>query len=120
MINERQQKDDMEALLKRPEFLRFIFELIQRGGVLEAAAHGSDERTFIAIGRRQLALEVLGMVDLGQPVAHPDKLPILTLLQVLREEASKPTENPNAKDRSSRHYRSDELADPEDDDADRA
>ena len=119
MINERQQKDDMELLLKQPPFLRFIFELIQRGGVLEAAAHGSDERTFIAIGRRQLALEILGMVEIGQPVAHPDKLPILTLLQVLREEASKPTETRNAKDRSS-HYRSDELDPPDEDDADRA
>ena len=123
-MSDRQQKQDMETLLQRPEFIRFLFELIQRSGLFSATTDGSVGRDLAYFeGRRNLGLEILDLVEGGQPIPekHPGG-PILTLIQVLREETLKPTETRNAKDRSSRNYRSDELGvdDTEDDDASRA
>ena len=119
-VNTKQFKQDMETLLQRPEFLRFLFELIQISGVLSATTDGSVGRDLAySEGRRNLGLEILDLVETGQPI--PEKHPagsILTILQVLREETLKPTETQNGKDRSSRYNRSDELGvnDAEDDD----
>lgn len=118
LTREQQLKLDMEELLKLPPFMRFIFELIQRSGYLDATTDGSVERTFAMNGRRQLAREILDMVELGQPVAHPDKLPILTLMQTLREEAQQHTESRNEK--PSRYDRTADLGLDEDDESDRA
>jgi hypothetical protein len=115
-----QDKSDMEFLLNRGEFRRFLFAVIQKAGIWEATTDGSVERTFLGIGRRQLGLEILDMAELGQPVAHPDKIPVMTLLQVLREETQQPQEKPNAKGRTSQYNRQRELDEPSDDDADDA
>jgi hypothetical protein len=46
------------------------------------------------------------MVEAGQPVPHADGLPILTLIQTLREEATQPLEKPNVR-RTNDRYNSD-------------
>jgi hypothetical protein len=108
----------MELLLQRPEFLRFIFELIQISGVLSATTDGSVGRDLAYFeGRRNLGLEILDLVEAGQPVERHPLGPILTLMQVFREETLKPTETQNAQAKSSRFNRNDELADAIDDDA---
>jgi len=116
LTREQQLKLDMEELLKLAPFMRFIFELIQRSGYLDATTDGSVERILVSSGRRQLAREILDMVEIGQPAAHPGNMPILTLMQTLREEAQQHTESRNEK--SSRYDRTAELADPDEDDAD--
>ena len=105
MTGDRQIKTDMEALLLRPEFRRFLWRVIQMAGIFEPVANGADGRNLIDEGRRNLGLEILADAELGQPVAHPDQIPILTMIQVLREEAQEqPTEKPHAKrDRYDRH-----------------
>lgn len=101
----KQNKSDMEFLLQRPEFARFLFRVIQTSGIFSVTTDGAEAVTFRAEGRRQLGLEILDMAEEGQPVAHPGKLPILTVLQALREEAQQPAE----KDSDRRYDRNRDL-----------
>lgn len=120
ITEEQRKRQDMELLIQRPEFLRFLFELIQISGVLAPTTDGSVGRDLAYFeGRRNLGLEILHLVEMGQPRQHPGGLPLLTLYQLIREETLKPTETRN-ESRSTQYNRSDDLADPEDDDADRA
>lgn len=105
-MNDKQIREDAQFLIERPEFRRFLFSAIQISGFF-SAANGSDPVTSFAEGRRSLVLDILAMVETGQPAEHPDRIPILTLMQVLREEAQTKTEKPNAK----RFSRNDELDD---------
>lgn len=107
-----QQTKDLQFLIQRPEFLRFLdFAVIQPSGIFAAATNGSDGRNLVSEGRRSLGLEILAMVETGQPVAHPGN-PILTLMQVFREIAQATTEKPDAK----RFDRNAELDEPDSDD----
>lgn len=113
MSDERQQKSDVEHLLAQPPFLRFLWRVIQIAGLFDRTdADGSERRRLDHEGRRNLGLDILEMAEAGQPAAHPDGLPILTLIQTLREETQK-QERPNA---SRRHDRNAELDDPPDPD----
>lgn len=89
-------KQDAQYLIERPEFRRFLFSVIQSCGFF-SATNGSDPATSFAEGRRSLGLDILAMAETGQPAEHPDRIPILTLMQVLREEAQSKTEKPNGK-----------------------
>jgi hypothetical protein len=93
-----QEKADLVDLLARPQFRRFLFRAIQLSGIFDATANGTDERTRFLEGRRSLGLDILRDVDGAQPVQSPGGIPILTLLQVLREGAqSSPQEKPNGR-----------------------
>jgi len=110
MTPEQRQIADMKALLAMPEFLRsFLFPVIQMSGILSPTTDGSvDRHLAYSEGRRNLGLEILAMAELGQPAAHPNGQPILTILQVLREEAnSQPQEKPSGR----RYDRNDDLRD---------
>jgi hypothetical protein len=120
MTPEQMVKSDMQTLLRQPAFLRFLWTVIQTSGVLQPTTDGPDGRNLRSEGRRNLGLEILAMAEKGQPIqsAHPDG-PLLTLIQVLREETQKQPEE-TQRDRQDRY---DELRDgdePDDDQADTA
>ncbi len=109
-MSEKQVKEDAQLLMERPEFRRFLFSVIQSCGFF-SATNGSDPVTSFAEGRRSLGLDILATVETGQPAEHPDRIPILTLMQVLREEAQTKTEKPNGK----KFNRTDELTESDED-----
>ena len=107
---ERREKADMVELLKLPEFHRFVWRVIQSAGIFARTTDGSvDRHLAFDEGRRHLGLEILSMVEDGQPVRHPDQIPVLTLIQTLREEANQPQEKTYA----NRFDRTAELDEPE-------
>ena len=87
-------KADMKALLAHPPFARFLWRVIQSSGIFSPATDGSEGRDLAvaAQARKNLGLEILAMAELGQPASHANGQPILTILQVLREEANQPQE----------------------------
>jgi hypothetical protein len=89
----RPEDTDAEWLFNQPQFRRFLWRLIQRAGIWDATADGSERAT----GRRNLGLEILDMVEKGQPHAHDAEPgpPMLTVFGVLREEIQKPTQESN-------------------------
>lgn len=99
------QETDMQFLMERPEFRRFLSRSIQMAGLLEysaSAANGTDGRNLhFAEGRRSLGFDILRDADLGQPEAlrHPNS--IMTLIAALREEANTPQRS--EKSRGSRY-----------------
>jgi hypothetical protein len=121
MTEDKQLVRDMADLMERAAFRRFLFAVIQRAGIFSAQTDGSVGRDQFNLGRRNLGLEILDLVETGQPVAevHPGGA-LLTLIQVLREETTRsPTETQNAiKAKSSKHDRHAELLDDDGDDPD--
>lgn len=117
MIEDKQLIRDMQDLLERPQFLRFLFAVIQRAGLFTSPQTDGSVGRDHYVGRRSLGLEILELAELGQPIPEVHSAgPLLTLIQVLREETLKPpTEKQNAQGRSSQYNRSDELRDPDDD-----
>lgn len=96
MTPEQQAKSDAKHLLAQPEFLRFLWRAIQMAGIFAPSTDGSEGRHLAYDeGRRNLGLEILSMVEAGQPLQHPDHIPVLTLIQTLREEANQPQEKQN-------------------------
>jgi hypothetical protein len=99
---EEQQIADMRELIPLPSFQRFLWRVIQSAGIFSRTTDGSvDRHLAFDEGRRHLGLDILSMVDSGQPVEHPDKIPVLTLIQVLREEAN---QQPQEKAHGRRNY----------------
>jgi hypothetical protein len=105
-----QQKEDAEWLLQQPQFRRWLFPLIQSARILEPVTDGSDTRYLYHEGRRDLGLEVLATLEEAQPIQHASGLPILTVIQVLREEAQKPATEKRKRERADRFA---EIADPD-------
>jgi hypothetical protein len=93
MTPEQQLKSDMQELLARPSFRRFLWRVIQSSRLFASTTDGSEGRDRYNAGRRDLGLEILDMAEQGQPIqsAHPDG-PLLTLIQALREETQKQPE----------------------------
>lgn len=116
---EKRDKSDTQFLIAQPQFLRFMWRVIQTSRILSRTTDGSTGRELaFDEGVRSLALEILEMVEAGQHVPHPDGLPIMTLIQTFHEEANQPAqEKPSGKDRYSRNS---ELDDSVDDQADSA
>lgn len=81
---EKRDKSDLHKLLQQPEFVRFLFRVIQSARIFDRTADGSQGDT--SLGRRNLGLEILEMVEQGQPAQHPSGQPLLTLFQAIREE----------------------------------
>jgi hypothetical protein len=109
MISERQQKADMGKLMAQPEFRRFLWRVIQMSGILEAVTDGSERRDLAYYeGRRNLGLEILADAEMGQVALHPDRIPILTAIQVLREEAQQAASEAS-NDQTKRYDRTAEL-----------
>lgn len=104
----KQQKLDMAFLVSRPEFLRFMWRMIQRGHVLEPVSAGATGRDLSWFeGRRALALELLDDAETGMGDTHPEGAPLFVAIQIFREQANQAgTEELNATARS----RSDEPA----------
>jgi hypothetical protein len=99
------QEQDMAELLSLPAFRRFLWRSIQTAGIFSQSTSGADGRDLsFAEGRRAQMFAILADVDVGQPVnaRHPHN--IMTLLAVLREEAS-----PVPKEKKSANGRYDEL-----------
>jgi hypothetical protein len=99
MSDDKQDKADAMFMLAHAETRRFLWRVIQSAGILSPATDGSKDRHLAyAEGRRNLGLDILAMVETGQPISHPEGQPILTLIQVLREEAnSQPQEKPSGR-----------------------
>jgi hypothetical protein len=104
---EKHNKSDLEHLLGQPQFQRFLLRAIQLTGFFETATDGSHDGAVERLARRNLGLDILAMVETGQPAQHPDGIPVLTLLQILREEATQPLEKPNVRRNPSNRYESD-------------
>lgn len=107
MSDDKLLKADMSWLMQQEQFRRFIFRAIQKAGIF-SATNGSDERTHVSLGRRQLGLELLAECEIGQPAQSGDGTPILTLIQVLREEAQ---QQPKERKHAERYSRTDDLDD---------
>jgi len=107
---DKQQREDMEHLLAQPQFRRFLWRVIQSARIFQGATDGSELRA-VNDGRRDLGLEILAMVETGQPIPypHPDG-PLLTLLMALRAEIEQPQPN-ERKTHEDRFDRTDELHD---------
>lgn len=83
-------KADKILLLENPVFRRFLFALIQSSGIFETTANGSDGRNLFLEGRRSLGLEVLRQLEEAQPAQSTSGIPVLTLIQTLREAVQTP------------------------------
>jgi hypothetical protein len=116
----KREKADMRFLLMQPQFLRFVWRVIQASGLFARSTDGS-ESALVTTARRNLGLAILEMVEAGQPIAHPHPdAPILTLLQALREEANPPPSERDDEERNNdeRYDRNAELDDGDGDDPD--
>lgn len=112
MTPEQREIADAKFMLDHVETRRFLWRVIQSSGIFSAATDGSKDRHLAyAEGRRNLGLDILAMVETGQPVSHPDGLPILSVIQILREEAN---QQPQEKPKRERYDRIADL-DPDDD-----
>ena len=80
-------RSDKLTLLENPAFQRFLFAMIEAGGVFDATATAADGRNLFREGRRSVALEMLRDLDTVQPLPNPGGIPIQTLIQTLREQA---------------------------------
>lgn len=88
---DKRDRDDIVFLTGRAEFRRFMWRVIQTARIFTRTTDGSEGRILaFDEGRRSLGLEILEMVEAGQHVPHPDGLPILTLIQIMHEEANQP------------------------------
>lgn len=83
---------DMQFLVERPEFRRFLYAMIQTSGYvgINAGADGRSVRDQCLEwheGRRSLGHDILLMCEEGQPepLRSPDGLPVATLDAVFRE-----------------------------------
>lgn len=91
-------QSDMEFLMGRAEFRRFLFRSIQTAGILShttRATTGSDGRDLaFAEGRRSQGFDILAEAALGQPeqVRGRDPLNLMTLIAALTEEVQAPPE----------------------------
>lgn len=74
---------DARRLLAMPEFIRFLGDLIEAGGVFDASA--TEARVMYLEGRRSLALDMLRRLESAQPVSKTDRFPAVTSIQVLSE-----------------------------------
>ncbi|QNQ08320.1 Bbp19 family protein [Sphingomonas alpina] len=84
---------DKHILLESAAFRRFLFDLIQRAGLFDASASSADGRTLYLEGRRSLVLEILRDLEEAQPDRSAFAIPVLTLIQTLREQVqSQPME----------------------------
>lgn len=103
-MTDKQIAADMAFLMAQAEFRKFLWRTIQLGAIFERTADGSETRSLIREARKDLVLEILAECELGQPAQHPSGQPILTAIQILREEAQQqPTETRNAKRRYDRN-----------------
>ena len=109
---EKQDRDDVAFLMMRPEFRRFMWRVIQSARIFQGATDGSISRD-LNEGRRDLGLEILAMVEDGQPIAQPHPGgPILTISMCLNEEIQQPKGRLNDDTRFDRNA---ELDDGDDD-----
>ncbi|MGH6613811.1 hypothetical protein [Sphingomonas sp.] len=107
---------DKLTLLENPAFRRFLFELIERAGLFDASASAADGRTLYLEGRRSLALEILRELEDAQPEQSASAIPVLTLIQTLREQVqSRPKEKRFGRRNSIYSDLQSELGDPDDD-----
>lgn len=104
-----QIKADMADLLQRPSFRRFLWRMIEQGGIFDIATDGADHRDLnFAEGRRAMVFAILTDVEGGQEVQHPTGRPLMALIQTLREEVQTPQqfmEKPRGRRSRTDHYR---------------
>jgi hypothetical protein len=105
---DKRDKQDLEYLLARPEFRRFLWRVIQTARIFARTTDGPATRS-LDEGRRNLGLEILEMAEAAQPAAPSPDIPASTLIQVLLEESQQPTEKPSG--RRNRYDRHEELED---------
>lgn len=104
-MSDKQTKADLEELLARPGFLRFLHRCaIQTGGIYAQkapTADGTDSRNLFDEGRRSLGLDILHDAARGIPVDDPEAAFGLLMISVLREAAQTQQEQPRG--RRNRH-----------------
>lgn len=74
---------DARRLLGMPEFIRFMADLIEAGGVFDAPC--ADARAMYLEGRRSLALDMLRRLEAAQITQRIDRFPAVTSIQILSE-----------------------------------
>jgi hypothetical protein len=95
-MTDKQHKADVEQLIALPAFRRFLWRSIQMAGIFDPATNGPNDSYLVCEGRRRLGFDLLRDVENGMPVSHPQGL--MTLIQVLREEAQEtPQEKPSGR-----------------------
>ena len=88
-------KSDAAQLMALPAFRRFVFALMQMGGVFSATLTEADGRSMSNEGRRSLVLDVLAELEAHLPKPVMPGFPLSTLIQTLAEQAqSAPEEKP--------------------------
>jgi hypothetical protein len=107
-------RKDAEFLLSRPEFLRFMYDVIQSAGLLgnNEAVDGRtvrDQSLEWHSGRRSLGHEQLLMIEQGFPdvARSPDGSPLMTINAILHEAIA----NPKEKTRDRRNRNDDRYSD---------
>jgi hypothetical protein len=106
--------DDLQYLLNRPEFRRFLYAAIQSAGILqhEGPAHGQTGRDLsYAEGRRSLGFDMLQAADRGQPEPLQSALGLATLDAVIREALNPPPKEKTRGRRNDDTARYDDIGD---------
>lgn len=104
------EKGDMEFLLEKPQFRRFLYAAIQTAGILSNNPHadGRKERDLsIFEGRRCLGFDLLRMADEGQPEPLRSPEALATLAAIIRT-AMTPKEKPDGRRSDDDHRRYDD------------
>lgn len=101
--------EDMAALIKVPEFRRFLFAAIQTAGVLsqEGPALGQTPRDLsFAEGRRSLGFDLLQMAHAGQPeeIRAADPGALITLNAAILAAVNIPKEKNRGKKSDTSRY----------------
>lgn len=86
-MSDKSEQADMERLVERPEFLRFLGRVVAAAGIHAAATTGTDGQRWAGEGRRDLGLTILHDAARGVSTDNPAGPFSELLIQVLREEA---------------------------------
>jgi hypothetical protein len=111
-MSEKLERSELADLLKLPGFRKFLSRAIQTAGIfsqMAPTANGTDSRNLFNEGRRSLGLDILHDAARGIPVDDQEAAFGLLMIQVLREAAQTPQEQPRG-----RRSRTDELRDADD------
>ena len=106
---DKQELADLEVLMARKDFQRFLFRAIQTAGIFAQGTNGHDGRDLaFAEGRRSLGLWLLGQADAGlpEPMQSPDHIAALHAL--LRAQLDTPPP-PKGKGNATRIDRYDDI-----------
>lgn len=108
---DKQERSDLQYLMGREEFLRFLARAIQTAGILSQGSNGHDGRDLAFVeGRRSLGFWMLGQANAGLPDVMQSSDNLAALHAIVRAQIQSPKMKDKRDDRPSRY---DELNDPD-------